>query len=297
MVSYGFYWLVERMHWALLEGSEGKISIKHCPRTKRDRNPNKNWLKAVWKGLKGEICCIKCKLCWYRFADLSSFWFHGSCAGGLARGGLNIYVYICIFYLILLSSQFSVSLVAKQYVQFASGTGGCIFVRGHSLRFVCKGQAYALFAKNLFWNSIMQYLTCLGLDRCNGPLHAVKRNGGLSLDIDKSWRLQVFWVLIWAQYSCFTVFATFVCSSWCSPANSCCFLGVCATKLTSECRYVRNHGFLKFMSKRRIIVGNEKKPVQQVGQVDARLYWELCDFTRFSTCVVRIGQPQWWIAT
>ena len=28
-------------------------------------------------------------------------------------------------------------------------------------------------------------------------------------------------------------------------------------------RYVRNHGFLKFMSKRRIIVGNEKKPVQQ----------------------------------
>lgn len=28
--------------------------------------------------------------------------------------------------------------------------------------------------------------------------------------------------------------------------------------------YVRNHGFLKFMSKRRIIVGNEKKPVQQV---------------------------------
>ena len=159
MVSYGFYWLVERMHWALLEGSEGKISIKHCPRTKRDRNPNKNWLKAVWKGLKGEICCIKCKLCWYRFADLSSFWFHGSRAGGLARGGLNIYVYICIFYLILLSSQFSVSLVAKQYVQFASGTGGCIFVRGHSLRFVCKGQAYALFAKNLFWNSIMQYLT------------------------------------------------------------------------------------------------------------------------------------------
>eukprot|EP00438_Fugacium_kawagutii_P028729 Skav229629 [mRNA] locus=scaffold649:135039:140211:- [translate_table: standard] len=27
--------------------------------------------------------------------------------------------------------------------------------------------------------------------------------------------------------------------------------------------YVRNHGFLKFMSKRRIMVGNEKKPVQQ----------------------------------
>ncbi|CAK9108595.1 Calcium-dependent protein kinase 1 (OsCDPK1) (OsCPK1) [Durusdinium trenchii] len=28
--------------------------------------------------------------------------------------------------------------------------------------------------------------------------------------------------------------------------------------------YVRTHGFLKFMSKRRIIVGNDKKPVQQV---------------------------------
>lgn len=29
--------------------------------------------------------------------------------------------------------------------------------------------------------------------------------------------------------------------------------------------YVRTHGFLKFMSKRRIIVGNDKKPVQQAG--------------------------------
>ena len=41
-------------------------------------------------------------------------------------------------------------------------------------------------------------------------------------------------------------------------------------------RYVRKHGFLKFMAKRRVIVGDEKKPVDKAhvaNKLASESYW------------------------
>lgn len=58
--------------------------------------------------------------------------------------------------------------------------------------------------------------------------------------------------------------------------------------------YVRNHGFLKFMSKRRIIVGNEKKPVQQVmSTAFIHLLDSLLRFNPEDRLVLLEDQPGW----
>ena len=55
-----------------------------------------------------------------------------------------------------------------------------------------------------------------------------------------------------------------------TPLESNALFGLLAPvpRAANSLRYVRTHSFLKFLSKRRIIVGTEKKTVQQAGTLE-----------------------------